>query len=94
MAKITYKSEEQKSAEASVGGVKDDLSPCAVASIRGTGGHAERFLIADSNPIGIIAKAIESGLPHEISGGTHIDCCADGVICVITVPAPLEVLDE
>lgn len=43
---------------------------------------------------GFGTQAIERGLAHELSGEAHLDYRADGVICRINVPAPLEVLNE
>lgn len=43
---------------------------------------------------GFGTQVIERGLAHELGGEAHLDYRADGVICVINVPAPLEVLNE
>ena len=43
---------------------------------------------------GFGSRVIERGLAHELEGTVHLDYQADGVVCTIDVPAPVEVLDE
>lgn len=51
-------------------------------------------IVSEPKHKGFGTQLIERGLTHEIGGEAHLDYRADGVVCVLNVPAPLEVLDE